>query len=212
MVRNMRWVAVAAVLGTASVAAAQEDQSLPEKAVGQAEEKVEQVKASGGAANFGQVNQLVISQDMAFNLSFDINGDGEADALRVRIAPAGDFFIQENLSIGAQAYIDQTFIGNDVEDLTNLGLSARAGYHIPVSESASLWPKVGVGFERNDFKTDQNSGGTGGDLAVVVNLSAPLLFHPANHFFVGMGPMFALKVGGAEGVNISLNSVVGGYF
>ncbi len=212
MVRNIRWAAAAVVLSTATVAAAQEGQSLPEKAGEQAETKMEMVKSSGGAANFGQVNQLVISQDMAFNLSFDFNGDDEADVLRLRLAPSADFFIQENLSIGAQAYLDQAFVGDNREDVTNLGLGVRAGYNIPVTESASLWPKVGVSIERNDIPTDQNSGATGGDLAFVVDLSAPLLFHPVNHFFVGVGPALALKVGGAEGVNISVNSVVGGYF
>jgi hypothetical protein len=212
MVRNIRWAAAAVVLGTATVAAAQEDQSLPEKAEEQAETKVEIVKSSGGAANFGQVNQLVISQDMAFNISFDFNGDGEADVLRLRLAPAADFFIQENLSIGALAYLDQSFVGDNREDITNLGLGVRGGYNIPVSESASLWPKVGVSLERNDIPTDQNAGATGGDLAVVVELNAPLLVHPANHFFVGLGPSLALKVGGAEGLNLALNSVVGGYF
>ena len=212
MVRNIRWAAAAVVLGTATVAAAQEDQSLPQKAEEQAESKVEMVKSGGGAANFGQVNQLVISQDMAFNLSFDFNGDGEADVLRLRLAPAADFFIQENISVGALAYLDQSFVGDNREDITNLGLGVRAGYNIPVSEAASLWPKVSLSIERNDIPTDQNSGATGGDLAFVANLSAPLLFHPANHFFVGLGPSLALKVGGAEGLNLSLNSVVGGYF
>ena len=211
MVRNIRWAAAAVVLGTATVAAAQEDQSLPEKAEEQAESKMDVVRSSGGAANFGRVNTLVVSQDMAFNLSFDLNGDDQPDALRIRLAPAADYFIQENLSIGAQAFIDHNFV-SDSDDLTNLGLGARAGYNIPMSESASLWPKVGVSFERNDVKTDQNAGSTGGDLALIVNLSAPVLFHPVNHFFVGFGPSVALKVGGAEGLNLSLNSVVGGYF
>ena len=212
MVRNIRWAAAAVVLGTATVAAAQEDQSLPQKAEEQAESKVEMVKSGGGAANFGQVNQLVISQDMAFNLSFDFNGDGEADVLRLRLAPSADFFIQENLSIGAQAYLDQAFVGDNREDVTNLGLGVRAGYNIPVTEAASLWPRVGVSIERNDIPTDQNSGATGGDLAFVVDLSAPVLFHPANHFFVGFGPAVNFKLGGADGVGLSLNSLVGGYF
>jgi hypothetical protein len=121
-------------------------------------------------------------------------------------------FEGERFIIGALAYLDQSFVGDDREDITNLGLGVRAGYNIPVSESASLWPKVSVSIERNDIPTDQNAGATGGDLAVVADLSAPLLFHPANHFFVGLGPSLALKVGGAEGLNIALNSVVGGYF
>jgi hypothetical protein len=211
MVRNIRWAAAAVVLGTATVAAAQEGQSLPEKAEEQAESKMEQVKASGGAANFGRVNQLVVSQDMAFNLSFDLNGDDEPDQLRIRVAPAADYFIQENLSIGAQFNIDQTFV-SDSPDLTNFGVGVRAGYHVPVAELASIWPRVSVSVERNDLKTEQNAGSTGGDFAFVANLSAPLLFHPANHFFVGLGPSLGFKVGGAEGLNLSVNSLVGGYF
>ena len=65
---------------------------------------------------------------------------------------------------------------------------------------------------RTGAETDQNSGATGGDFAFIANLSAPILFHPANHFFVGLGPSLGFKVGGAEGLNLSVNSLVGGYF
>jgi hypothetical protein len=210
MVRNIRWAAAAVVLGTASVAAAQEDQSLPEKAEEQAEQKVEQVKASAGAANFGHVNQLVISQDMAFNLATDINDDA-TDSLSIELSPAADYFIQENLSLGGFVTLDHTIIGGGAADVTNLGIGVRAGYNIPVAENASIWPKVGFAIANRDVP-GATGGSTGGDTSAELSVDAPVLFHPANHFFVGFGPAVTFRIGGADGIGLALNSVVGGYF
>jgi hypothetical protein len=45
---------------------------------------------------------------------------------------------------------------------------------------------------------------------------APLLFHPANHFFLGLGPSFALDLFGSgsapKATVFGLRSLVGGYF
>ena len=211
MVRNIRWAAAAVVLGTATVAAAQEGQSLPEKAEEQAESKMDVVRSSGGAANFGRVNTLVISQDMAFNLSFDLNGDDQPDALRIRLAPAADYFIQENLSLGGFVTLDHTIIGGGAADVTNLGIGVRAGYNIPVAENASIWPKVGFAIANRDVP-GATGGSTGGDTSAELSVDAPVLFHPANHFFVGFGPAVTFRIGGADGIGLALNSVVGGYF
>lgn len=208
MVRNIRWAAAAVVLGTASVAVAQEDQSLPEKAESQAEQKIEQVKASAGAANFGHVNQLVIAQDLAFNLSTDINDDA-SDSLAFTLSPAADYFIQENLSLGAFLTIDHEF--REGENPTTLAVGVRAGYNIPVAENASLWPRVGFAIANRDEAT-LGAGSTGGDTSAELSINAPVLFHPANHFFVGFGPAVTFRIGGADGIGLALTSLVGGYF
>jgi hypothetical protein len=207
MVRNIRWAAAAVVLGTASVAAAQE-QSLPGKAEEQAESKMEMVKSSSGAANFGLVNQLVIAQDFAFNLSTDINDDA-SDSLAFTLSPAADFFIQENLSIGGFVTIDHEF--REGENPTTLALGVRAGYNIPVAENASVWTRVGFAIANRDEAT-LGAGSTGGDTSAELSLSAPVLFHPVNHFFVGAGPSVTFRIGGADGIGLALTSLVGGYF
>lgn len=209
MVRNIRWAAAALVLGTASVASAQSGESLPEKAEQQAEEKVDQVKMSGGASNFGLVNQLVISQDFNVNLAVDLNGDGQSDAFRIALSPAADYFIQQNLSIGGFVRVDHTFTRGD--NPTTIGAGVRAGMNFPVAEAASFWPKVAFAIANSDIPSG-GIGSTGGSTSAVISLEGPVLFHPATHFFVGFGPAVNFRIGGAEGIGLALNSVVGGYF
>jgi hypothetical protein len=207
MVRKMQWAAAALVLGTASVAAAQ-DESLPTKAKEQAESKVETVKSSAGAANFGHVNQLVIAQDMSFSLSTDLN-DNASDSLHILLKPAADYFVMENISLGAIVTIEHTF--QEGPNPTNLGVGARAGYNLPIAENASVWAKVGFAIANRD-QASLGAGSTGGDTSAEITLDVPVLFHPVNHFFVGFGPLVTFRVGGADGIGLALNSTVGGYF
>jgi hypothetical protein len=217
MVRNMRWAAAALVLGTASVAAAQSDQeTLGEKAertedkTEQAvDDKVDAVKMSGGANNFGQMNQLVISQDFNINMGFDLNGDGQADQFNVAISPSADFFIQQNLSIGGFVTLAHSFREGD--DPTDIGVGVRAGYNQMLAENASVWPRIGFSI-LNAENPQGPLGSTAGETSFIISLDAPVLFHPANHFFVGFGPAVSFKLGGVDGVGLSLNSLVGGYF
>lgn len=205
MVRNMRWAAVAVVLGTASVAAAQSEGS-SESAIDQVDdkmgEKVESVKAGGGAGNFGRADQLVITGDFDMGLGYRTTDD----KFYIELAPSGDYFIQDNISIGAGLVLGTTV--GDGPDSTSLGANVSLGYNMPVAETLSFWPKVRTGIIHQDTSSIEGADTT----AFQIGLFAPVMFHPANHFFVGAGPNIDFFLGDGSGVDLGLSTVIGGYF
>ncbi|HET9450810.1 MAG TPA: hypothetical protein VFO83_08015 [Aggregicoccus sp.] len=198
----MRWVAVAAVLGTASVAAAQSEEPAIEQVPEKVDEKVAEVKAGGGAGNFGQVDQLVLANDFDMRLGYRDTDE----KFYIRLAPAADYFFQENLSLGAAVQLGTT-IGEGPE-VTTLGALVRAGYNMPFQETLSLWPKLGFGIFHQNSSTQLAPDTT----SFQIQLSAPVVFHPANHFFVGAGPNLDIFLGDGSGFDIGIRTVVGGYF
>lgn len=88
------------------------------------------------------------------------------------------------------------------ESSSSYGGSLRVGYNLRFSDSASWWPHLGVyGWHVHE----QQSGPYGAVTSTArtsvafgshdieafgVSLYAPVLFHPATHFFIGIGPSF----------------------
>ncbi|NMO14763.1 hypothetical protein [Pyxidicoccus fallax] len=189
--RGIRWVGAALALGVASVASAQES-------------PVEKVEESTAAGSFGETGQLVISQELQFNLTYNTAG---TDNFTIVLAPGADYFLRENLSVGAGVSFGQIF--QEGEDATSVGLNVRLGYNLPYDKNLSLWPKLTVGFLYNKETTFLfGPDGTFFQLGAF----APIVLHPASHFFVGLGPNLDILLGDSEGLSFGVRSVVGGYF
>jgi len=190
--RSMWGACAALVLGTATVASAQEAEKNPVKRI------------EGGADTFGQAGQLVISQDFDLELSYSTAG---SDAFTILLAPGADYFISDNISIGAGLNFGQIFTSG--EDATSIGINVRAGYNLMYSDALSFWPKVQAGFIYNKTPSFQfGNDGTFFQLGVF----APVMLHPTNHFFIGLGPNLDILLGDGDGLNFGARSVIGGYF
>lgn len=190
--RSMLGACAALVLGTATAASAQEAEKNPIKRI------------EGGADAFGQAGQLVISQDFDLQLAYNTAG---TDNFTIVLAPGADYFISNNISLGAGLTLGQIF--QPGENATSLGLNVRAGYNLMFTESVSLWPKVQLGFVYNK-QTSFQFGADGTFLQLGV--FAPVMLHPTNHFFIGLGPNLDLLLGDGDGLNFGARSVIGGYF
>ncbi|RKH35586.1 hypothetical protein [Corallococcus sicarius] len=165
----------------------------------------------GRASEFGQPGQVVVSQEMSGFLGYYT----EAEVFEVRLEPSADYFLQQNLSVGASALVQLAF-----GDATTVGLGVlgRVGYNLPLSERVSFWPKLGFGIR---FGHVPNAS----DVAFVLDVNAPILFHVTPHFFVGAGPQMRALISdrgfglGAQQGNFSgsdvilgITTTVGGYF
>ncbi len=190
--RTMLGACAALVLGTATPAAAQEEEKNPIKRI------------EGGADTFGQAGQLVISQDFDLELAYNTAG---TDNLSIVLAPGADYFISTNVSIGAGLNIGQIFQPGD--NATSLGLNARLGYNLMYDERLSFWPKLQIGFIYNKETSFQfGADGTFFQLGVY----APVMLHPTSHFFIGLGPNIDILLGDGDGLNFGARTVIGGYF
>jgi hypothetical protein len=180
-------------------------------------------RAQAAAPAFGQAGELAISWDQpivagsyaaadpGFNkavpmpktltpLGFEYyslsNNNGSVTAFS--LAPAADFFVINNLSIGGQVLFGVVSSSpgsvppNQPQPqgttTTLFGFAPQIGYNIALSDIISFWPKVFFAFEGSSASNNQGSLNSG-----TLGLFAPFLFHIAPHFFAGIGPDFSTQ-------------------
>ncbi|HET6283280.1 MAG TPA: hypothetical protein VFH73_20150 [Polyangia bacterium] len=178
------------------------------------------VVAAGGAdlaAGFGVLGQLVVSDDIA--LSFIHQSQGNASGWNINVQPALDFFIAPNISVGGAIAIvhgSSSQSGVSGTDVTLIGIAARAGYALRLTEMLSLWARLSLGYAHTSFSLGSMSFS---GYEIPLQIFAPILFHPVQHFFIGVGPIFSFQLANkVEGMsadkqtNIGLQSTIGGYW
>jgi hypothetical protein len=144
------------------------------------------------------------------------------------IAPAFDWFVSDNISIGAYASyglsrasgIDVLTAARFQEREYSLGLGPRVGGNLALSSLFSLYPTVGFSFGGGKYNESSLGQTNAASYSMVtVSLSVPLLVHAAPHFFIGAGPYLThdltRRVGSRDYQNrateIGLNTLLGGW-
>jgi opacity protein-like surface antigen len=138
------------------------------------------------------------------------------------IQPSLDYFVIPNLSIGGAVGVAHGTGAVGVPDVSGTGIlvEARVGYNIPLNDMFSIWPHLGIGYEH--VSVDFN-GGSGSGYRVPLIVTVPVLWHPADHFFLGVGPTLTTELANSITVNgqsmdqqkttdVGLTAVLGGYF
>ena len=152
------------------------------------------------AAGFGAVGQLVLSMGPTSDEHLFFHKGGGSWALQ--LAPAADTFIAPHVSVGGIARYGHDSAGTGTD---SFGLTARAGYAIGIHDRFGVWPLGGlaVGHSSEIHKSSTNTS---------LILFAPFMFHPAPHFFAGLGPSFRLNLSGPGGNQFGIDSMLGGWF
>ncbi len=138
--------------------------------------------------HFGDPGQWVFSTDAALTIQRRTQSGVSGAVTTITIAPAADYFLVHNLSLGGFIAITYTKTGG--EHASRFELGPRLGYNIAFAELWSVWPRIGFSYAHTGI-----SGGAKGN-AVALNLYAPILFHPVAHFFVGFGPFVDTDLNG----------------
>jgi hypothetical protein len=168
---------------------------------------------SGPPFGFGAPGQTAISSDFSAQLGTHAEmapgGNNPPSTTTVELRPALDVFVVQNLSVGGQIGLTWTSGG---WKHTEISVAPRVGYDVPITDRVSFWPKGGPYFSVwSDQATSVRRLG-----AFVV---APFLYHPAPHFFVGLGPAFAIDLFARQdgqpankNLDFALSTTVGGWF
>jgi len=128
--------------------------------------------------------------------SFANNG---GSVTRFGLAPTLDYFVIDNLSLGAQLLFGIATVsppsgqGNQSTTLTTFGIAPQIGYDIRLGDSFSFWPKAFFAYATT---STSNNGPTGA--VASVGLFAPLLYHPVRHFYIGIGPDLSTQLGNSS--------------
>ncbi len=160
--------------------------------------------AFGGTANdLGRAGNFVVTNDANFGF-YQALGNGSGPTLRLQ--PALDYFVAPNLSLGGTLVFG--YDGNDKS--TTLGVAGRIGYEIVLSETWSFWPRAALTVTSVSVQAPNGSGGA----SLALDLFAPFLVHPAEHFFFGLGPGFRQDLAGRDPKLTAITGgfLIGGYF
>jgi hypothetical protein len=163
--------------------------------------------AAETAAAFGAVGQLALSLGATADEHFFFHKGG--GTWQLQLAPAADYFLAPHLSVGgAVSYYHASGgpgTGVNAAGADKLGLAARAGYALGINERFSFWPLAGLAFDHGSFNHNSSTN-------TWFTLYAPFLFHPAAHFFAGVGPSFRFNLSGSGATEYGLDSMLGGWF
>jgi hypothetical protein len=157
------------------------------------------------AQHFGEAGQLVIQSDEAIGVAVDdhtqvrVAGTSPGGGANVSLQPAADYFVMRNLSVGG--LLRYAHRG----DVDRFGIGGRVGYDLTINDNLTFWPVGAIEIEGGSGPTN---------LAFVAY--APLLWHPVQHFFVGLGPFLEPSVPfsgpGGTVTSFGVQSTVGGWF
>ena len=121
---------------------------------------------------------------------------GQPSYVRYGVAAGADYFVVPRFSLGgslsgAHASVRSTNLGGTPysNDIGRTGGTVRAGVDLPLGRWLSFYPRLSLGYGVENFQYAYAAAvNAGSDDYFFVDLSAPLLVHPARHFFVGFGP------------------------
>jgi hypothetical protein len=164
----------------------------------------------GPARNFGQSGQVAFSNENSLQVSHSSDGITTID-----IAPAADFFVAKNFSIGGVIGFDYTKVGN--HNGTRFEIGPRVGYNLSFTNMLGVWPRVGFSYAHSSAgytvaMGNQDVSTSKSNDSIALNIFVPLMMHPATHFFVGFGPFLDTDLSGDNRVTAyGLRLAIGGW-
>jgi hypothetical protein len=177
-----------------------------------------EVRADSPAGVFGDRHQVAISSDAGFSLS-NTNLSGQSGSTTTLILrPAVDWFVIDSLSLGG--FLGLEYNAPPGGSTTAMSIGPRVGYNLRFSDRFSVWPKVGLSFATTTQKEDATTlpDGTTVDPAdttntsLQLNLFVPVMFHPVQHFFLGLGPALDVDLSGDnKATTIAARLTLGGW-
>jgi hypothetical protein len=171
--------------------------------------------AMAAESDFGKEGQIVPNG----TLSISYSKTGSDSSMVASVSPDIAYFIADHLALGLaiEYRVTQATVGGvDTGAQTSAGIAPYGAIDLPISPLLSFWPRAGI--EVLSTPGDRR--------AVAIVAFAPLLVHPARHFFFGAGPGLNAEVlatvpsqstssatmSTTKRFTILASSIVGGYF
>jgi hypothetical protein len=160
-------------------------------------------QASGPAERFGRQHQIAISSDNSLTVSSATISGVDGSTTTVVLEPAIDYFLVDGLSIGG--FTEFMYVSNNGGHASTFGMGPRVGYNWTLSDLISFWPKVGLSIQNTSLTGNPTVTSTGAAVSsttvsttnLAIDLYVPLMFHPAPHFFAGIGPFLDADLTGS---------------
>jgi hypothetical protein len=174
------------------------------------------VAADSPSGIFGGRRQLTVSSDAGLSISSKSTSNVDGSTTKLTLRPAVDYFVVNNVSVGGFVGLDYTSTSG--AHATTFAIGPRVGYNLVFAESFSFWPKLGMSYSSSSTTPDTSvpPGETSVDAVsgshLALNVFAPLMFHPVQHFFLGFGPALDTDLTGeARATTIAGQLTIGGW-
>lgn len=175
----------------------------------------------GSLGYFGERGQFVVSSDLDFTLQHSSYSMNAGSNVVFSVTPSLDYFVSSNFSVGGRLTLgytsDVAFSNGATADQTVFGLGARAGYNIVLTNVVTLWINGGLLYFHDSYDVGMGDDVSGNRFQL--QIFAPVLWHPAPHFFIGAGPAFATDLLNTfdsadqpKQTSFGLLSTIGGYW
>jgi hypothetical protein len=195
----------------------------------------EEPPAAAPERTFGDKGEIVLYGLLNGSLGHLGYSSSSASTNSATVEPGFDYFVGRNVSLGAAAFLqygDSTSSVRSTSRFWAYGMYGRVGGNVALGRAFSWRPigSLGVWAQKTKLTAPGPGYTTGLDgiqvagnndytsRVVVVEVFAPLLVHPASHFFVGLGPdiytdlSHQLSGFSNKRTFVGLSSVVGGWF
>lgn len=139
-------------------------------------------------AGFGNPRQWVFSTDAGLSIARTTISGQDGAITTLVLQPAADYFVIKNLSVGGAIGLTYQKVGG--ASGTRFTIGPRVGYNFELSRLLSVWPKLGFSYAHANQDVGDNSN------SLALNLFAPVMLHPAPHFFAGFGPFLDADLSG----------------
>jgi hypothetical protein len=177
--------------------------------------------------SFGKAGQFVLTTATDASLGYSSYSHSKGSQTDVTIAPSVDYFFTNNVSMGIDLPISNSSgTGLDPAGATtrfsssSFGIAARLGANLPLLAELSIWltGDIGHGTVHSSISS-ANGTNEHSRTRSWIDVSAPLLVHPASHFFVGFGPFVFHELSNQDqnnidnkGTQLGARLVLGGWF
>jgi len=127
----------------------------------------------------------------------------------LKVAPALDFFLSKNLALGGTVelgYATGRFAADPATGLpagtlireshVDFAVGPEVGYNFAARRHASVFPTVGAVYRITSLTRQSPAGGDFTNSGFTISLvgSIPILYHLAQHFFIGFGPTVSIDI------------------
>lgn len=178
------------------------------------------VNANSPAGAFGDKGELAVSSDAGLSISSTSISGVSGSTTTLTLRPAVDYFVANEFSIGGFVGLDYTSAHG--AHTTEFSIGPRVGYNLAFSDRFSFWPKIGFSYSTTSASAPLNVAGLppGTDISrstsgssLALNIFAPVMFHPVQHFFLGFGPALDTDLtGDVKSTTVAGRLTIGGWF
>jgi hypothetical protein len=145
---------------------------------------------------FGESGQYVFGGSIGSAYSTTYEGT-RSTAFALTLTPAFDYFVLDHLALGGAVSFSYSHLESPApstqeiikNDYTAFFLAPRIGVALPLGSFVTLYPVANLSFGtlNHDIKSSKADNKENASI-VAVGVYAPLLFHVAEHGFIGFGP------------------------